>query len=283
MPVPGHIDRNVIEQLPEGTGVYYFIDKSDTILYIGKSIHIKRRVLEHFYASNRDSKETKLALATHDIRFTTTTGELSALLLESREIKQHNPLFNRRLHRYRRLYSWQLNAESGRLSPRLVEAQWPPTSGTPLYGLYRSHSQANKVLNDLAGKGQLCRKILGLEQSSRGCFNLQLKRCRGACVGNESLTAHNRRLRHAMSTHDALTWPFPNAIAIREAPTATLAIFDRYYFLGQAIDMTAAEALLAQPDPQLLDLDSYRILLRFLQNKDWREKIILMPAKVLSR
>ena len=129
MPVPDHIDAAIIEQLPTGPGVYYFIDKNGAILYVGKSIHIKQRVLSHFYASGKDSKEKKLAFATHDIRFTKTAGELSALLLESREIKQHNPIFNRRLRRYRKLHSWQLSEDSERLSPTLVAAQWPPVPG----------------------------------------------------------------------------------------------------------------------------------------------------------
>lgn len=277
MPVPDHIDPVILEQLPEHAGVYYFLDQRGTIIYIGKSIHIKKRVLSHFYASSRDNKERKLAQATHDIHFTTTAGELSALLLESREVKQHNPLFNRRLRRHRSLYSWQLSAESGRLLPKLVAAQWPPAVGTTLYGLYRSRSQANKTLNKLADSEQLCTKVLGLEQSTRGCFKLQLNRCLGACIGRESLTSHNQRLQRALSSHDELIWPYPNAIAIREQPAAPLSVFDRYYFMGQADGMEQAQALLRHPEPQLLDRDSYRILLHFLHNKAWHERIILIP------
>ena len=280
MPVPDHIDAAIIEQLPSGPGVYYFIDKNGVILYVGKSIHIKQRVLSHFYASSRDSKEKKLAFATHDIHFTNTAGELSALLLESREIKQHNPIFNRRLRRYRKLHSWQLSEDSERLSPTLVAAQWPPVRGEQLYGLYRSRSQANSVLRDLANTHHLCRKVLGLEKSSRGCFNLQLQRCRGACIGKESLISHNRRLRQALTSHDALVWPYPNAIALRELPTAALLVFHRYYFLGHATDMAGAQALLTQSDPHLLDLDSYRILLRFLGGNTPSEHMVLLPATV---
>jgi DNA polymerase III subunit epsilon len=280
MPVPDHIDTATIEQLPTGPGVYYFIDQNGAILYVGKSIHIKQRVLSHFYASSRDEKEKKLAFATHDIRFTSTAGELSALLLESREIKQHNPVFNRRLRRYRKLYSWQLSEDSEQLSPTLVAAQWPPVLGKHIYGLYRSRTQANSVLRDLANTHHLCRKILGLEKSSRGCFNLQLKRCRGACIGNESLASHNRRLQQALTSHDALVWPYPNAIALREQPTTALLVFHRYYFLGHATDIEGAQTLLAKPDPHLLDLDSYRILLRFLGGNTPSAHVVLLPAAV---
>jgi DNA polymerase-3 subunit epsilon len=108
MPIPQHISKQQLEQLPDSAGVYYFRDHNGVIIYIGKSIHIKQRVLSHFYASNREIKERKLTLATHGIDYTTTAGELSELLLESREVKRHNPLFNRRLRRQRSLYSWSL-------------------------------------------------------------------------------------------------------------------------------------------------------------------------------
>lgn len=276
MPVPDHIAPEMLEQLPDDAGVYYFLDHSGAIIYIGKSIHIKQRVLSHFYASSRDSKEKKLALATHAIRFTTTAGELSALLLESREVKQHNPLFNRRLRRHRSLYSWLLGEEDGRLLPRLVAAQWPPAPGEKLYGLYRSRSQANKLLNKLADTEQLCTTVLGLEPSTRGCFKLQLNRCRGACIGSESLASHNRRLLQALASHDELIWPYPGAIAIREQPAARLSVFDRYYFLGEVDNLEQTLALLTQPEPKLLDRDSYRILLHFLHKQAWQEKIMLI-------
>ena len=123
---------------------------------------------------------------------------------------------------------------------------------------------------------RVCGKLLGLEQSTRGCFKLQLNRCRGACIGSESLVSHNRRLLQALASHDQLIWPYPGAIAIREQPAAKLSVFDRYYFLGEADNLEQAQALLTQPEPQLLDRDSYRILLHFLHHQAWQEKIMLI-------
>lgn len=103
MPLPEHIDKGQLEKLPDSPGVYYFRNENHVMLYIGKSIHIKQRVLSHFYALNRNARERKLAMAIHAIDCATIAGELSALLLESREIKRHNPRFNRRLRRQAKL------------------------------------------------------------------------------------------------------------------------------------------------------------------------------------
>lgn len=264
MPLPEHISKQRLEQLPDSPGVYYFLDHNAAIIYIGKSIHIKQRVLSHFYASHREARERKLALATHAIDYITTAGELSALLLESREVKRHNPLFNRRLRRQRALYSWSLTQDPDNAAAQLIEAQWPPLSGQLNYGLYRNRAQARKALVDLAQKHQLCCQQLGLEASSRGCFKLQLKRCRGACIGKEKAASHKRRVLLALSAHDALVWPYASAIAVREHGASQFAVFDRWFFLGEADTLEQARRLYNKPNAQLLDRDSYRILLGFL-------------------
>ncbi|MEH6557325.1 MAG: GIY-YIG nuclease family protein [Oceanicoccus sp.] len=264
MPLPEHISKQQFEKLPDSPGVYYFLDHNGAIIYIGKSIHIKQRVLSHFYASHRETKERKLALATHAFDYTKTAGELSALLLESREIKRHNPLFNRRLRRQRSLYSWSLTEEPANTQAQIVEAQWPPPSSQLTYGLYRSPAQAKKALLDVAQKHQLCCQQLGLEASTRGCFNLQLNRCRGACIGRETASHHKERVLLALASHDASIWPYPSAIAVREHGASQLAVFDRWFFLGEAESIEHATQLCNQANAQLLDRDSYRILLGFL-------------------
>ena len=275
MPLPMHIDREQFETLPDSPGVYYFRDQNNTVIYIGKSIHIKQRVLSHFYASNRVARERKLAMTTYVIEHTTTAGELSALLLESREVKRLNPLFNRRLRQQRALYSWRLPEDGEDAFAQISKAQWPPPPGERSYGLYRSHTQAKQALLDLARKHQLCCQQLGLEASSRGCFNLQLNRCLGACIGRETPASHKQRTVAALALHDNGIWPYPSAIALREHGASQLAVFDRWFFLGEADSLEQAERLCDSANGLLLDRDSYRILLGFLKRNAVDELIVL--------
>ncbi|MEH6593263.1 MAG: hypothetical protein V7746_23540 [Halioglobus sp.] len=275
MPLPEHINKQQFEQLPDSPGVYYLLDNKGAIIYIGKSIHIKQRVLSHFYARHRDTKGRRLALATYAFDYTTTAGELSALLLESREVKRHSPMFNRRLRRQRSLYSWSLDQDSDDAVPQIIDAQWPPPSNQLNYGLYRSRVQARKSLLDLAQKHQLCRQQLGMEASTRGCFNLQLKRCLGVCIGKEKTSSHKQRVLSALAGHDACVWPYPSAIAIREHSASQLAVFDRWFYLGEAEDIHQATRLYNQSNAQLLDRDSFRILLGFLKRGTLDEVTVL--------
>ncbi len=86
--------------------VYLFHGESDTMpLYIGKSINIRSRVLSHL----RTPDEAAMLRQSRRISWICTAGEIGALLLEARLIKEQQPLFNKRLRRNRQLCALQLN------------------------------------------------------------------------------------------------------------------------------------------------------------------------------
>ncbi len=86
--------------------MYLFHGESDTMpLYIGKSINIRSRVLSHL----RTPDEAAMLRQSRRISWICTAGEIGALLLEARLIKEQQPLFNKRLRRNRQLCALQLN------------------------------------------------------------------------------------------------------------------------------------------------------------------------------
>lgn len=86
--------------------VYLFHGESDTMpLYIGKSVNIRSRVLSHL----RTPDEAAMLRQSRRISWICTAGEIGALLLEARLIKEQQPLFNKRLRRNRQLCALQLN------------------------------------------------------------------------------------------------------------------------------------------------------------------------------
>jgi DNA polymerase-3 subunit epsilon len=78
-------------------------------LYIGKSINIRGRVLSHFADDHRSGKEMRMSQEVADIEAIETSGELSALLLESHLIKERQPLYNRMSRYSRELVFVKLN------------------------------------------------------------------------------------------------------------------------------------------------------------------------------
>ena len=91
--LPPLVDKQVVDNLPETHGIYYFKNQQKEVIYVGKANNIKQRVISHFY--DKKKKERTMCLETANITFKETGGELIALLHESSEIKKLYPKFNR--------------------------------------------------------------------------------------------------------------------------------------------------------------------------------------------
>lgn len=255
-----------VRDLPETPGVYYFLNQDDYPVYIGKSVNIRQRVRSHIYSAGSDLKEKKIIMATRRVTCTPTPGELSALLLESREVKSHAPLFNRRLRKEQRLLTWQLSDEPPLL--RLAVATWPPQANVIDFGLYRNKTRARKHLEMLVSQHGLCKKMLGLESARGACFGYQLKRCKGVCIGSEPMDTFVARLKRVLAVEATKPWPYGGAVGIVEVgQDQVISVVDQWYYLGAATNEGDARALCQNrpdSDPLLLDRDSYRILVGFL-------------------
>ncbi len=98
-----------------------------------------------------------------------TAGEIGALLLEARLIKEQQPLFNKRLRRNRQLCALQLNEK--RVDVVYAERGGFFTSPQPVY-LLPIGAQLCKHCRPSLMNEKLCYGLLGLEPLSRGraCF-----------------------------------------------------------------------------------------------------------------
>lgn len=254
---PEHL-RPFLSALPTTPGVYLFHSDSDTMpLYIGKSINIRSRVLAHL----RTADEASMLRQARRISWICTAGELGALLLEARLIKEQQPLFNKRLRRNRQLCALQLTERT----VQVVYARDIDFShATNLFGLFANRRAALKTLQSLADEQQLCYGLLGLEPLSRGraCFRSALKRCAGACCGKESPEAHHLRLLEALERVRVICWPWNNAIALQEARAEMTQyhIINNWLWLGAV--STLDEAVTLARMPAGFDHDGYKILCR---------------------
>jgi DNA polymerase-3 subunit epsilon len=262
------VDSGLFADLPTLPGIYRFFGEQDELLYVGKSINLRQRVKSHFSARHRDKKEGRLCYLTRRIEHQVTAGELGALLLENREIKQRQPIFNRRQRRYRQLHTWRLEIDArGFLVPVLYrplvdDDGWQQDS----FGLFRSPRQAKTMLDSKVRDAALCPRICGMETGRHGaCCAHQLGRCQGACCGKETRNSHNQRLRKTLEDQHIHAWPYSGMLVIREeSPRQT-----DYHLIDQWCHLTTLqrqpESAVITPDADAsFDLDSYRMLIRFL-------------------
>ena len=83
-------------EFPESSGVYLMKDKNGKIIYIGKAVNLKKRVISYFL-SNKEPKTRVLVSKITDIEYIVTESEYEALLLENILIKKWSPRYNIRL------------------------------------------------------------------------------------------------------------------------------------------------------------------------------------------
>jgi DNA polymerase III subunit epsilon len=272
--LPSHLDNQLIQKLPEGPGVYQFYDESGALLYIGKSVNIRERVLSHFSADHRHHKELDISQQLHHIDWIETPSDFGAQLLENSYIKQTSPRYNRRQTKIKKLYqiSRTINKEGYAELDVILADMTAASDITSKYGLFRSKKQAQTKLLALIMQYKLCQRLCHIEKKSSGsCFAYQLKKCLGACCAKEPAQRYNLRVDMALSHIKNQQWPWSTAIIVAEQSTSTQSdvthyhLIDQWCYLGQVDKQNEPQTYLTnQQGPIFFDIDTYKILLRFL-------------------
>ncbi|ESU20437.1 DNA polymerase III, epsilon subunit [Flavobacterium enshiense DK69] len=182
---------DIIDGVPSKTGIYYIHREDGTIIYIGKSKNIKKRVNQHFTSSDRKAK--KLQNEVFAVTFEETGSELIALLKESEEIKVNRPPYNR--SQRKTIFPFALYAEknkNGYIALQVQKADGRKKEITSFSTLIEGKSLLHKITEE----NNLCQKINGLYDTKKSCFQYDLKQCYGACIGEEAPEDYNKRVTH---------------------------------------------------------------------------------------
>ena len=83
-----------LAKLPDSPGVYQFFNKEKKLLYVGKSVSIKKRVSSYFTNKNLGLKTNQMVKEISNINFIKVFSEFEALLLEAELIKKNQPFYN---------------------------------------------------------------------------------------------------------------------------------------------------------------------------------------------
>ncbi|MEK7153376.1 MAG: exonuclease domain-containing protein, partial [Patescibacteria group bacterium] len=262
--LPKGLPPNALANLPESSGVYIFEDEAGRPIYIGKSINIRQRVSSHFMHDHDKVNEFKIAQHVRNISIHQTASELQALLLESRLVKELQPLYNKRLRKTEKLLlaKQEIN-NAGYFTVVLEEASAiSPEDAPDILAIYTRRSKAKASLEQLAKDWQLCPKLCGLEKGNGACFWSQLRRCNGACIEKEAADAYNERLRTAFANVRIEHWPYSGPVLVQprsEVAPAHGIILDQWCVIAEVKQEAYCEPTVTQY-PRSFDLDTYKIL-----------------------
>lgn len=193
--LPPMLSKSTIDGLPTNPGVYYFKNEKDEIIYIGKAINIKQRVVSHFY--DKSKKEVTMCLETSNITFSKTGSELLALLLESSEIKKWLPKYNRAQRRAQEsigLFSYEDRNGIKHIAYNKLKLVTNPLMK------FSNTTKCRLFIEKMCEEFELCPKYCHLQSNVSSCFHFQLKKCKGVCNGKESIAAYNKRVEKAINS-----------------------------------------------------------------------------------
>ncbi|HEY6966568.1 MAG TPA: exonuclease domain-containing protein [Burkholderiales bacterium] len=283
--LPAHIERAAIDAIPEAPGVYLFYGESGAPLYVGKSVSLRSRVLQHFADDLRSPREAQIAREIRRVEWRRTSGELGALLLDARLVKELAPVFNRQLKRAPELCGFVFDSRK----INLIQEDDIHSESLPfLCGVFRSRRAALEALRGLADEHKLCLRALGFERPGKGaCFRHQIRRCAGVCAGHESMHAHLARAAAALASLKTHAWPWRGPVGIVEEDAGREAVevhvVDNWCLLGSArTDAEVAELLQERPRRRF-DLDHYKILARHVHAGRARVVELQAPASAAER
>jgi DNA polymerase-3 subunit epsilon len=280
--------ETALSDIPDSPGVYLFFGEGPLPLYIGKSVSMRTRVLSHFQSAAKVAREMRILTEIRRVEWIETAGELGALLLESRLVKDKQPVYNRQLRREKALCAWQL-LDDPQANPlvKLVQLDdMAPGQWGQLYGTYRSKRQATDALRLLADAHGLCPQRLGLESGKGPCFACQTGRCKGACAGREPLPLHRVRLQMALAQQRLQAWPHPGKVAIREYQEHTgrtdFHVFDHWCHIATVNDPAELDEISHTRQVLAFDLDTYRLLQKRLGPAARQDPSVFQLAEPVS-
>ena len=196
--------KGIVQNLPEGPGIYQYLNSEGTIIYVGKAKNLKRRVYSYFSKEHEPGKTRILVSKIADIRYIVVNTEEDALLLENNLIKKYKPRYNVLLKDDK---TYPSICVSNEYFPRVFKTRRVIRDGSTYYGPY-SHAPSMNALLDLVKHLypiRTCHLNLTPENIRAGkfkvCLEYHIKNCAGPCIG---LMTHDEYLKNIAGVKEIL-------------------------------------------------------------------------------
>ncbi len=178
------MERPESNTLPTAPGVYLYKDKNNKIIYVGKAINIRKRVLSYFRPKDTLTSKTVLMLS-HALTLDTitTTTEKEALLLEASLIKKHRPRYNIVLRDDKQYVLYKFSVKDP--FPRLEITRAVKKDGAKYYGPFTSGLSAKETWKNIHRLFPLRRcSDRSFSNRVRPCLYHFINQCLAPCTGN---------------------------------------------------------------------------------------------------
>ncbi|NLJ82019.1 MAG: excinuclease ABC subunit C [Bacteroidales bacterium] len=200
MTTKSHISA-ILKTLPDKSGVYQYIDKQKSIIYVGKAKNLKKRVSSYFNKKQTNNKLCVLVNKIVDIKYIVVDNEYEALLLENNLIKEYQPKYNVLL-KDDKTYPWIVIPKED--FPRILTTRKKNFPNALYFGPYSSVKTMNLIIEIIRELYPIrtCNLLLSPENIAKGkykvCLDYHIKKCEGPCVGYQSKEEYQKNIEQAI-------------------------------------------------------------------------------------
>ncbi len=189
--------KSYIKIAPETFGVYRMIDKTGTVLYVGKAKDIKKRIVAYSHIEKLPKRLQQMVAQIDKMEFVVVENEARALLVENELIKQFSPKYNILLKDDKTFPHLMIDEKSE--FPRLSKYRGSKKDKNRYFGPFASVGAVNAVIDILQKVFMLrsCRDAV-FKNRQRPCLMWQIKRCSGPCVGKISSEEYKEYVKKAI-------------------------------------------------------------------------------------
>jgi DNA polymerase-3 subunit epsilon len=192
--LPPHLPKEQFEKLPETPGIYYFRNNKGKVIYVGKAINIRKRVLSHFSGNSPQKQKQDFIKHIHSVSHYECGNELMSLILESHEIKQLWPEFNRSQKRFEPAYGLVAYTDQRGFNRLAIEKMRKQGQCLTKFSYL---AEGYSFLHGYINQYELCPRLCGLAKSEAGCEN---PACACHSPHEQKIKAYNQRLAEALCT-----------------------------------------------------------------------------------
>ncbi|RFS18868.1 DNA polymerase III subunit epsilon [Chitinophaga silvatica] len=194
--LPPNLPPEQVKLLPSGSGVYYFHDQKDKVVYVGKAKNLSHRVNSHFTGNSTSRQRQNFLRTIHRISYQETATELMAAILESIEIKRLWPAFNYSQKRIEYKYGFYLFEDQSGYLRLAIEKKRKYSSPVHSFQLL---IQGQQLLRSMIRQFELCPKLCFLQKGNGTCSGITAEICKGACEQKELPELYNDRVKAAIT------------------------------------------------------------------------------------
>lgn len=182
----------IAKSAPKKPGVYFWLDKQGTVLYVGRATSLKAR-LSQYFQKGISSRIAEMVTAARNLRYEETETLLEAIILEAQNIKKYWPKYNI-VDRDDRSFIYVVIPKKEFTRPIIIrghELKKFPAGTAQIFGPYQSFYLLQNAL-------RLIRRIFPYgtckPNSGRACFDYQIGLCPGVCVGKISAREYKKNI-----------------------------------------------------------------------------------------